>query len=192
MEPSAAPTLTLLADEVVRRMPDSAMGRRIIELNTELLRFQAIAASAGSFTVRHAVALGQLFEEMFRRYEGEFGEWLRCAVGEDLEGRPRLSEDTARRYRTLWKKRDSLFPPDGSEPECKSLTEAYIKVGLIPAPVKSAESPSSVGQPLFKLMYVSQADAMATWPKSELQALLDRTEPIVRDRERARSILEAA
>lgn len=181
-EPTPSHLITLLEDDSLRHMPDSAIGQRLIELNAGLLHFQAIAASSGSLTVRHAVALGQLFEEAIRRHEGGFGEWLEHTTGEDSEGNPRICRMTAFRYRTLWKKRESLFPADGSEPECRSLTEAYIKVGLIPAPQQGSQEDAN--KPLFRLTFSVPKTPIEDWPEADRLTFLQKSEPIAEMRAR--------
>lgn len=175
METTPAP-LALFADKQLRDLPDSAILTRCIEINTGLLYHQAISASAGNSTVQHACALGQLFSEMFRRHDGEFADWLQ-SLGEDSEGRPRICEQTALRYRTLWAKRDQLFPPDGSPPTCKSLTEAYIKVGLIPAP-KPTEKGTISGSP-FRISFSPPKTPPEEWAPADRQAFLKATEQIM-------------
>lgn len=174
--------LALIEDDKIRALPDSDLARRVVEINTGFEHFQAIAASAASLTVRHAIALGQIFAEAFRRHEGEFADWLSCAVGENAEGKPRICEKTALRYRTLWHKRDRLFPADGSEPECRTLQEAYIKCGLMPAPLTTDPAPADTAA--FRVSFTLPPLAPEQWAPADRRAFLEKTEPIAQLREK--------
>jgi hypothetical protein len=179
----ASVVVALVEDGELRGMPDSALAERLVGLFDGFNKWLAVAGSAVSWTVRHAVAMGQVFSEGFRRHDGEFGDWLRAVVGEDAEGNPRISVDTARRYRTLWAKRDLLFPADGAEPHFRNLSEAYTKVGLLPMPVRDGKS-DPMERPLFRLSFTVPEVAPELWPPAERRSFLERTEPIAQLRER--------
>ncbi len=177
MDETTPNQLTELECATVREMESSALSLRAREIFTGLTYFQAIAISAGSHTVRHAIALGQIFEEAFRRFSGEFGKWLTEAVGEDEHGQQRLSEQTARRYRTLWRKRDRIMPADGGVPTCKSITEAYIKCGIIPDPLPG--NGSGEKEHLLRLTFAAPSIPIEQWPPAHVRDFLTKAEPIV-------------
>lgn len=188
---SPTPVVTeLLAPDRIREIPDTELGRLVLELNTSLRQAHAIAMSAGSMTVRYAVAMGQIFQEAFRRHQGEFGEWLRAAVGEDPEGNMRISVETARRWRTLYEKRDRLFPVGEEAPECRTMTEAYIKVGLLPAPAPD-EHPNA-GQKIFRLTFTAPAVSPEEMPAADRREFMVKAEPIVQLYEKLKVIADAA
>jgi hypothetical protein len=180
--------VTIVETDKLREQPDSQLAARINELNTALEGCQQIAIAACAHTVHHAVALGQVLEEGMRRHAGEFKEWLKSTVARDEDGKPRLSYDTALRYRTLWKKRDLIFPPDGGEPAARNLTEAYIKCGLLPEP-ESGES-GEKQETFFRLSFVAPATPIEEWPPGEVKAFLERTRPIEELRERAKLVAQ--
>ena len=176
--------LTLLPDDRLASTPDSHLLSRIAAGETQLQNLCEIAISAASQSLRIAIALGQCFEQLFRRHEGEFSEWLAGALPKKADGSDFISEETARKYRTLWRKRDQIFPPDDSEPACRSLTEAYIKVGILPEPEESDRDPNNV-QSQLRLSYHLPDGDPETWPPAERRAFLTKAEPIVRAYQRA-------
>jgi len=190
MEDAHAPTTTqpsLIADEALRTTPDSQLAARLNELNTGLLGSVQIAVSAGSMSVLFAVAMGQVLEEEMRRHEGEFAQWLETVIARDEEGKPRLSETTALRYRTLWRRRDLIFPVDGSMPTARNLTDAYQKVGILPEPDPARGNGKDA--PFFRLAFAAPATPISLWPPKEIRAFLHRTEHIAELRVEAAKML---
>ena len=190
MEPtSSAPcaSLAVIEDDVLRDLPPPQIAARLNSTFAQFTQAQAIAASAGSMTVRAAVAMGQLLEEAFRRFEGDFAAWLAASVPHGEDSEPVISESTARRWRTLWKKRDLLFPPDGGEPTAKTLIEAYEKCGLIPARVPS-DAPKGEA-PLYRLQFSPPSVPPEKWPKATLLEFVQQTEPLFLVRQKALALL---
>ncbi len=170
--------------------PDSHLLMRISAAQVHIEHLAELAISAASQALRVAIASGQALEILFRRHEGEFAEWLAGAIPKKADGGELLCEKTARRYRTLWKKRDILFPPDGSEPPCRSLTEAYIKLGILPEPEAAEHDPNAVHS-AFRLSYSLPSGDPETWAPADRRAFLTKAEPIVEAWNRARELIGA-
>jgi hypothetical protein len=133
-----------------------------------------IAISAGAAALSYAMDCGQILEEVFRRHRGEGQAWVDSyIVGRD--GKPLISERTARNWRTLWKSRDILFPPDGSEPPMKNITEAYIKLGIMPDRTARKSDDS-----LFRMSFSVKEQDISKWPPAEIRAFLAKAEPLAR------------
>ncbi len=184
------PAVAPLGDDEIRNPPEQALNDRLRSLHGNLKSAVALAVTAGMNSLCYAIAIGQIFHEAFRRHEGSFAAWLAFAVGEDAEGRPALSEQTARRWRTLWLKRDLIFPADGSQPTCRNLQEAYIKVGIMPAPQPIENATSTA--PAFRLTWSTPAADIATWSPADRTAYLTKAEPIGRLYEQAKAIAAEA
>lgn len=165
-----------MTDQAVRDLPLSALVHRAKELNSGLEYHVQLAVEHGAASVGHAIALGQVLEDTARRYKGEWEEWFEAALGS--KGENVICLRTAYRYRALWNKRDKLVPSDGSEPECRSLTDAFIKCGILPAPppAEKGEPPSPA---VFHLVYNHSTTPPEEWSAEERQAYLDKTAPIV-------------
>ncbi len=169
-----------------RDIPDSQLAARINTQNFALVERVQIAATAASQAVWLAILIGQACEIAMARHEGDFGTWLKSVVAHDPEGNPLLSESTARKYRMLYRKRDLLFPADGSAPPPRNISEAYVKIGLMPEPEASERDEKSV-RPLFRVNYTLPDVPAEKWPAAEKRAFLERTQPIVDLREKLMS-----
>lgn len=187
-QPPASPSQ--LADDELRDMPDSQLAARLNELNSTLDMSSNMAVAWGAHSVRVALAEGQVLEAAFKRHQGEFAEWLDSVIARDENGKPRLSLRTAFNYRTLWKKRDKVFPPDGSEPAARTMVEALQKAGIIPEALPS--NSDSGEHPFFRLSFVRPAQPPALWPPSELRDFMERTKPIAELRAEAERLIQSS
>jgi hypothetical protein len=181
---------SLIEDDALRTTPDSQLIALLNIGGTKVGELRTIAISAAANALHYAVRCGQILEEAFRRHEGEFGEWLAANIAEH-DGAKLISEETARKWRTLWRKRDNLFPPDGREPLARSITEAYIKLGLIPEPLETEPDPHAV-KPCFHLTFSTSAQDVEKWPPAERRAFLTKAEPIVEAYNRALELTRSA
>jgi len=181
------PAVEFLTDEQAENPSESVLNERVARYYHLTLTAVSRAVEIAQVSLLYAMALGQVFDIAFRRHTGEFADWLRAASGEDGEGRSKISTITAFRYRTLYLKRDMLFPKDGSEPTCRTLQEAYIKVGLLPAP-QPADVPD-ITPPVFRLTFKTPEIPPDQWPPADRRDFLERTQPIVDLREKLAALV---
>lgn len=189
---TAAPCVTtvpLFPEAEIRSLRGTVLSNRAVELHSEVVRLRDVAVSAVRRTIDAAVALGQIFDEAFRRYDGEFRDWLLATYGENAEGRPNFHEQTARRYRTLFNKRDLIYRPDGLDPECRTLTDAMIKCEIIPAAAPVPQPPPA--QTFFRINTHFSEVPPEKWPREIQLAYLQETEPIVKTRDRLTQLVLA-
>ena len=179
MEDSASIAVGLIEDNQLRTLPSPKLAARLNTIHTQLGGCVTIAVSAAAHAVHHAIALGQVLAEGMRRYEGDFAEWLASAGPSGEDGKPAISESTALRYRTLWAKREKIFPPDGSAPPPRNLYEAYVKVGLLPEP-EAGGGDADVVKALFRVTYSLPTTPPETWPPAERRAFLTKVEPLAK------------
>jgi hypothetical protein len=184
-------TPSLLEDDALRKAPDKQLVAMLNIGGAKIGELTVIAISAASNALQYAVKCGQILEEAFRRHDGEFADWLACNIAEKADGKKLICEDTARKWRTLWRKRDQLYPPDGGEPLARTITEAYIKLGLIPEPIQTEPDPHAV-KPVFHLTFSATVGDVEKWPPAERRAFLTKAEPIVRAYERALELARSA
>jgi hypothetical protein len=137
-----------------------------------------IAISAGASALNYAIHCGQILEEVFRRHRGEMKLWLDMNIAK-VDGKSIICEQRAQRWRALWKGRDILFPADGAEPPVKNLTEAYIKVGILPDRAES-ESGEKGGDLFFRMSFSAKEQDVSKWPAAEIRAFLTKGEPFFR------------
>ncbi len=186
--PDANPNvLTLLDDKELSKAPDSHLLARVAAGEPQVQHLVAIITSAGSQAIHIAVSMGQCLEVLFKRHEGEFTEWLSMAFPLKPDGSDYISDDTARRYRTLWRKRDLVFPPDGSPPTCRNLTEAFIKVGAIPEPDENTRDPHQLPPPFRLSFHLPEGDP-SNWAPAVRRDFLTRAEPVAKAYEAAKLV----
>lgn len=182
-----ASPLSLISDRDLD-MPDSILVQRLAVGACEVERLTQLTVTTAAQALRIAIANGQVLEKLFTRHDGEFAEWLEGAMAKKPDGDPLITERTARNWRTLYRKRDALFPPDESEPACRSLTEAYIKIGILPEPEQSDRDPHTV-QSQLRLSYHLPDGDPSTWPAADRRIFLTKAEPIVRAYEAAKALV---
>lgn len=183
-----ASALTLIADTVLKDSRDSALVQRLAVGACEVERLTLITITTAAQALRIAIANGQVLDELFRRHDGEFAEWLDGAIAKKDDGTPLVTERTARNWRTLYRKRDALFPPDQSEPACRSLTEAYIKLGILPEPEQTDRDPNTVQSQLRLSYHLPEGDP-SNWPAAERRIFLTKAEPLVKAYQRAKELV---
>jgi len=170
--PDASTSVAVYEDGKISDISTADLGRRVIELNTEFHRFYQIADSAQQGTIVAAVAMGQIFDEASKRFDGEFFEWVTATTG------GKISRTTAYNYRILWRQRARIFPPDGSAPTCRTLTDALIKVGLITDREETDPKPKGSALP-WKLTFVHTSSIPPEkWHEADRLAFLTATQPV--------------
>ena len=108
-----------------------------------------------------------------------------------VDGKSLICEKTALRWRQLWKGRAVLFPADGAEPPVKNLTEAYIKIGILPDRL-NAESGEKGGNSLFRMSFSASEQDVSKWPAAEIRAFLTKGEPFFKMYQAAQSLVSVA
>ena len=146
-----------------------------------------IAISAGASALNYAIHCGQILEEVFRRHQGEMKDWLDMNIAK-VDGKSLIHENTAIKWRHLWKSREILFPADGSEPPVKNLTEAYIKIGILPDRTES-DSGEKGGNSLFRMSFSAKEQDISKWPPAEIRAFLTKGEPFFRMYQAAKDLV---
>lgn len=182
-----ASALALIPDSALKA-PDSALVSRLSIGAYEVERLTLITVTSAAQALRVAIANGQVLEELFRRHDGEFAEWLEGAIAKKDDGTPLITEKTARNWRILYRKRDAIFPPDESEPACRSLTEAYIKLGILPEPEQTDRDPNTVQSQLRLSYHLPDGDPV-TWSPADRRAFLTKAEPLVKAYEAAKALV---
>jgi len=176
-DPHSVALITCETDErAVRELaetPDSKLVERLARGESQIEQLSAWAVSAAEQGMMVAIAQGQILEILFRRHEGEFAKWLSLQTRAD--GKPLMSESTALRWRGLWKERDQIFPPDGSEPTCRARTKAYIKLEYLPEPEQSERDPAQ-SAPAFRVSCKLPTQAPDSLPPAIRREVLTKLE----------------
>ena len=175
--PAPTSTLRLLEDDKLLDLPDTQLLDRIRAADPHIAHLRDVAISAGRQCVDVAIAIGQVLEVLFKRHEGEFKEWLALALPKRDDGSDFISYDTALRYRTLWKNRARLLPVDGSSPSHRPLTDAYMKVEILPDPDPIERDPT-VSVPCFRLVWTPPTTPPDEIPAIQRRALMTKAEPV--------------
>ena len=149
-----------------------------------------IAISAGASALNYAMDCGQILEEIFRRHQGEMRLWLDMNIAK-VDGKSMICEKTATKWRQLWKGREILFPADGSEPPVKNLTEAYIKLGILPDRI-DPETGEKTGNLFFRMSFSAKEQDVSKWPAAEIRAFLTKGEPFFRLYQEAKDLVSLA
>lgn len=180
---------SLLADKEARALTSDQIVERLTGLHSTFEEIRTLAISTATAALLHGVAMGQLLTVAFGRFEGEFEKWLETTVL-DPEGKPLMSDLTARKYRRLFEKRDSIFPPDDSMPQCRTLTDAYIKTELLPDRPEGAETmPQPI--PFFRLNFVHSDIDPGEWPAEKRAEFMSKTAPIAEMRDKVLALQAA-
>lgn len=162
---------------------------RLTGLHSTFEEIRTLAISTATAALIHGVAMGQLLTVAFGRFEGEFETWLETSVL-DTDGKPLMSDETARKYRRLYEKRDAIFPPDESAPACRTLTDAYIKTELLPDRPEGAETMPQP-TPFFRINFVHSDIEPGDWPAEKRAEFMAKTAPIAELREKVEALQAA-
>lgn len=100
--------------------------------------------------------------------------WLDMNIAK-VDGVSIISEKQAINWRHLWKSRDILFPAGGEEPPVKNITEAYIKLGILPDR-QGIESGEKGGNLMFRMSFSAKEQDVSKWPPAEIRAFLTKGE----------------
>ena len=188
MEKNATPAT--ISNANIRNVPDNQLVSSLILGISRVGECVQIAISAGASALNYAIDCGQIFEEVFRRHQGEGQAWVDSyIVGPD--GKPLICVRTMQNWRSLWKNREILFPADGSEPPVKNLTEAYIKIGILPDRIEG-ETGEKGGNSLFRMSFSAKESDLSKWPAAEIRAFLTKGEPFFRMYQAAKDLVSLA
>lgn len=165
-------TLSFLADEAIRKMPDSELAERLVELQPNVESFIFQTGRQISLALRYTAAAGQLLDELFSRHGSDWANALPKLV-------PGLPLATAAMWRAQWRNRDRVFPASDETPDAGTLAKAYRNAELLP-PCEPSEKAPEDAKPPFKLTFSRDTRPAAEWRKADLVDFLTRAEPIAK------------
>lgn len=184
------PLYTKQLSTVSGNIPESQLTSELNIVAAKIDECVQIAVSAGSAALQYAIRAGQILEEVFRRHQGEMKLWLDMNIAK-VDGKSLICVRRSIMWRQLWKGRAVLFPADGAEPPVKNLTEAYIKIGILPDRTES-ESGEKGGNSLFRMSFSAKESDISKWPPAEIRAFLTKGEPFFRMYQAAQSLVSLA
>jgi hypothetical protein len=162
-------TLSFLADEVIRKMPDSELAERLVEMQPNVESYVFQVGRQINHALRYTAQAGQLLDELFHRHGSDWANALPKLV-------PGLPLATAAMWRAQWRNRDRVFPPDDA-PAGNDLAKAYRNAELLPPCEPSAKGEEDA-KPFFRLTFSRDSRPVSEWPRADLIAFLTKAEPI--------------
>lgn len=145
-----------------------------LELAARLLDESSRAAIiAQKHTLKNAIRIGELCEAATVLFPGNYEEWL------EARG---IAKMTAWRWRKCWEHRARLLD---DHPQLKTLTDAYVRLGLMPPP-EPDDKPRLTERPPYQFrLVIDHARPIGQWPRIELDDFVRQTARVAELRQQA-------